>query len=60
MTDSKTEVRSHCSVTSAAVPTEINCKYCGAPLEIWSDDTEVTCSCGSVIILEKQDEGIDK
>ena len=52
MTDNKTDIRSGCSVTSAPVPVEINCKYCGAPLEIWSDDTEVRCSCGSLIILK--------
>ena len=30
-------------------PEEIKCRYCGAVVEIWSDETETKCkSCGKV------------
>ena len=50
MTDSKNDIRSHCSVTSAPVPVETTCEKCGADIEMWSDDTEVKCEkCGTLI-----------
>lgn len=31
-------------------PEEISCFYCGADVEIWSDETETTCkSCGKSV-----------
>lgn len=50
MTDSKNDIRSGCSVTSAPVPGEATCKKCGAAVEMWSDETEVKCeTCGALV-----------
>lgn len=47
MKDRRLEEKPACSVVSAPVPSEIICPRCKAEIEVWSDETEATCtSCG--------------
>ena len=49
MTDRRLEEKPACSVTSVPFPTEVKCASCGEEIEVWSDDTEITCGqCGSL------------
>ena len=36
-----------CSTQNAPFPLDITCPYCGADIEIWSDENETACRlCG--------------
>lgn len=50
MKDRPLEEKPACSVKAAPFPAEVTCSKCGAELEVWSDETETTCtSCGCAI-----------
>jgi ribosomal protein S27AE len=50
MKDRRLEEKPACSVNTSAVPVEISCPQCGADVEMWSDEKEITCtSCGCLV-----------
>jgi hypothetical protein len=50
MKDRPLEDKPACSVKSAPFPTEVICTKCGAGLEVWSDESHITCiSCGCAV-----------
>jgi hypothetical protein len=47
------EKRPACSVKSAPFPVEAICSKCLADNELWSDETETTCTeCGNLINMQ--------
>ena len=54
MRDRPLEEKPACATTSMPVPAELACPECKAELEIWSDESEVTCeNCGALILKNR-------
>jgi len=60
MKDRHLEERPACSVKSSPVPLEVTCRGCGTDLEMWSDETDITCkSCGYIVQNDRRSSTID-
>ena len=50
MKDRHFEEKPACSVSSTPFPSEVNCPHCEIKIELWSDETEITCKmCGDIV-----------
>ena len=50
MKDRRLEEKPACAVKNAPVPSEVLCPHCGIDIEIWSDETDISCKmCGSLV-----------
>ena len=50
MNDRRLEGKPACSIKSAAMPEEIKCPHCGIEIEMWSDETDISCKlCGKLV-----------
>lgn len=50
MNDRKLEEKPACSIKSAPMPAEVACPHCGIEIEIWSDETDISCKlCGKLV-----------
>ena len=50
MNDKRLEEKPACSIQSAPIPEEVICPQCGIDIEIWSDETDISCKlCGKLV-----------
>ena len=50
MNDKRLEEKPACSIKSAPMPEEVMCPHCGIEIEIWSDETDISCKlCGKLV-----------
>jgi transcription elongation factor Elf1 len=50
MNNRRLEEKPACSVKSAPMPEEVQCPHCGIEIEMWSDETDISCKlCGKLV-----------
>lgn len=50
MKERRLEKKPDCSSKAVPYPVEAICPHCRVDIEIWSDETEITCKlCGSLV-----------
>ena len=50
MNSKRLEEKPACSIQSAPIPEEVICPQCGIDIEIWSDETDISCKlCGKLV-----------
>ena len=53
MNDKRLEEKPACSIKSAPMPEEVMCPHCGIEIEIWSDETDISCKlCGKLVHID--------
>ncbi len=53
MNDGRREEKPACSDTSAPSPAEVKCPHCSIEIEIWSDESDISCKlCGKLVYNE--------